>query len=144
MLKESAWTRDSTICAKKSRAKSKKHDKLKVQIRYFLCDQRGNVESSLVVIPLIFLFLASMQVIVAINFKNIDHALVQSEATQQAISGEVDEDATIHRIDIYNDIRLLVIKRVREIPQLIPGLPQLLGRNPEINMSGVSIIEETR
>lgn len=110
----------------------------------FIEGERGNVESSLVVIPLIFLFLATMQIIVAINMKSIDHALVQSEATEQAISGVVDVDATIHRIDLYNDIRLLVIRRVGEIPQLIPGLALLLGRKPEISMNGAAIIEETR
>ena len=113
-------------------------------MKELLWDNRGNVESSLVVLPLIFLFLITFQIIVAINFKSIDHALVQSEATQQAIVGEVDSDATIHRIDLYNDIRLLVIKRVQSIPSLVPGLAELLGRSPEIDMNGVAIIEETR
>lgn len=107
-------------------------------------DERGNVESSLVLIPLIFLFLVIFQLIIAINFKSIDHALVQSEATQQAIIGEVDEDARIHRIDLYNDIRLMVISRARALPSLVPGLATILGRDPEITMHGVAVLEETR
>ena len=117
---------------------------MKRKLIFLLRDETGNVESSLVLIPLIFLFLAIFQIIIVINFKSIDHALVQSEATSQAIVGEIDEDAHIHRIDIYNDIRLMVITRVRSIPSLIPGLETILGRAPEITMNGVSIIEETR
>ena len=107
-------------------------------------EERGNVESSLVLIPLIFLFLAIFQIIITINFKSIDHAVVQSEATQQAILGEVDPEARLHRIDLYNDIRLLVIERVRSIPQIVPGLASLLGREPEVRMNGVAVIEEPR
>ena len=107
-------------------------------------ENRGNVESSLVIIPLIFLFLATFQIIIAINFKSIDHALIQSEATQKAISNQVNQEDRIHRIDLYNDIRLLVITRVREIPTLIPGLVEFLGRTPSISMKGTAIIEETR
>jgi len=105
-------------------------------------DERGNVESSLVVIPLIFLFLATVQIIVAINFKSIDHALVQSEATQYAIVGQLDEADRMHRIDLYNDIRLMVIERVQEIPSLIPGFARILGREPAIDINGVAIVEE--
>ena len=109
-----------------------------------LREDRGNVESSLVVVPLIFLFLATFQIIIAINFKNIDHALVQSEATQQAIVGQVKQDDRVHRIDLYNDIRLLVIQRVQQIPSILPGLAQILGRTPAIDVNGVAIIEEPR
>lgn len=110
----------------------------------FISDERGNVESSLVIIPLLFLFLATLQLIVTINVKSIDHAIVQSEVTRQAISGAVTADDRTHRIDLYNDIRLLVINRVREIPILIPGLAKILGRDPKISMRGTAIIEGTR
>jgi len=109
-----------------------------------ISSERGDVESSLVLIPLIFLFLAIFQIIIAINFKSIDHALVQSEATSQAITGEVDESARIHRIDLYNDIRLVVIERVRKIPALVPGLQEILGRELESRRNGVAVIEEGR
>lgn len=112
--------------------------------RRVLREERGNVESSLVLVPLIFLFLATFQIIIAINFKSIDHALVQSEATQQAIAGEVNQGDRVHRIDLYNDIRLLVIERVQQIPSIIPGLAQILGRTPAIDLNGVAIIEEPR
>ena len=117
---------------------------MKRRLIALLNEERGNVESSLVLIPLIFLFLAIFQIIIVINFKSIDHAIVQSEATQQAITGELDNEARVHRIDLYNDIRLLVIKRVRSIPQLIPGLESIVGRKPEVRMNGVAVIEEPR
>ena len=107
-------------------------------------EERGNVESSLVILPLILLFLATFQIIVAINFKSISHALVQSEATQQAITGRINEGDRTHRIDLYNDIQLLVIERVQKIPSIIPGLAQILGRAPSVNINGVAVIEGSK
>lgn len=122
---------------------SKKELKQKWVVR-FLRDERGNVESSLVVIPLIFLFLATLQIVVALNFRNMGEVFVQSEATSQAIAGEVDVDAEISTLDRFGNLRLLTIERLQEIPTLIPGLAQLLGRDPSIKVRGSAVIEEIR
>lgn len=122
---------------------SKKELKQKWVVR-FLRDERGNVESSLVVIPLIFLFLATLQIVVALNFRNMGEVFVQSEATSQAIAGEVDVDAEISTLDRFGNLRLLTIERLQEIPNLIPGLAQLLGRDPSIKVRGSAVIEEIR
>ena len=52
-----------------------------------LRQDRGNVESSLVLIPLIFLFLIAVELIVATNLRNSDFSLAQSDASSRAISG---------------------------------------------------------
>ena len=113
-------------------------------IRRFLRDERGNVESSLVLIPLIFLFLATLQIVIALNFRNLGEVFVQSEATSQAIAGEVDVDAEITTLDRFGNLRLLTIERLQEIPTLIPGLAELLGREPSIKVRGTAVIEEIR
>ena len=113
-------------------------------IRRFLRDERGNVESSLVLIPLIFLFLATLQIVIALNFRNLGEVFVQSEATSQAIAGEVDVDAEISTLDRFGNLRLLTIERLQEIPTLIPGLAELLGREPSIKVRGTAVIEEIR
>lgn len=114
--------------------------KLKALIR----NEQGNVESSLVLIPLIFLFLTTLQVIVAIEYRNIERVFVQSEATTQAIEGDADSDAEIRTLDRFGNVRLLIIRRVREIPTLVPGLNQLFGHQLTLETKGAALIEEVR
>ena len=45
-----------------------------------LRQEHGNVESSLVLIPLIFLFLIAVELIVATNLRNSEFSLAQSDA----------------------------------------------------------------
>ena len=58
----------------------------KVRIFQFLQKEDGNVESALVLIPMLILFLIGMQLIVATNIRNTEMALAQGEASARAIS----------------------------------------------------------
>ena len=49
----------------------------------------GNVESAMVLIPLLILFLVGIEIIAATNLRNGDVALAQGEASRRAISGEI-------------------------------------------------------
>ena len=53
----------------------------------FLRDESGNIESAMVLIPLIFLFLCSIQLVMAIFIRNSDQSDVQNQASIRAISG---------------------------------------------------------
>lgn len=110
-------------------------------------EEEGNVESSLVLIPLLLLFLISAQLIISINFRNIEQAKAQSIATEQAIAGMADSEFEVETAESslpFGEIRLLISQKVRDIPNLIPGLSQVLGRPLQVDVRGVAVIEETR
>ena len=110
-------------------------------------DERGNVESSLALIPLLILFLISLQLIVAVGYRNADTLQASDDASVRAISGEFsieDSEITILSPDRFSNISLLVTRFGRKIPELVPGLRALIGRDLETNLNGVAVIENTR
>ena len=110
-------------------------------------EERGNVESSLVLIPLLFLFLISAQLILAIGMRDADSLAAANDASTRAISGKFlqsDEEASLDSSDRFSNISLLITRRARQIPELIPGLSQLFGRRLETDAKGIAIIENTR
>ena len=111
--------------------------------RYF-ANERGSVESALVIIPLLILFLLSAQLIVATNMRTLDMAMTQSQASQRAISGVLyasDEVIDLKSPDAFEQIRILVTHRSRVIPQLLPNFIAMIKRNPRIDVSGVAVME---
>ena len=112
-----------------------------------ISDDRGNVESSLTLIPLIFLFLLAMQLILAISMRDADSLAASDQASVRAISGNFavsDRELTLDSPDRFSNISLLIATQSRRIPELIPGLSQLLGRELRTDGKGVAIIENTR
>lgn len=110
----------------------------------FLHLEEGNVESSLVLIPLLILFLICMELIVATNLRNGDFAIAQGDASRRAISGEIystDEVIELNSPDPFAHIRLLISHRRTGLPQLVPGLIALMGGAPSSDVQGAAIIE---
>jgi hypothetical protein len=110
-------------------------------------DERGNVESSLALIPLLILFLTSLQLIVAVGYRNADTLQASDDASVRAISGEFsieDTEITILSPDRFSNISLLVTRYGRKIPELVPGLRAIIGRDFETNLNGIAVIENTR
>jgi hypothetical protein len=97
-------------------------------------DERGNVESSLVLIPLIFLFLIGIQLILAIGMRDADSLTASDQASTRALESP----------DRFSNLSLLITTQSRKIPQLVPGLAALLGRDLETDGRGVAVIENTR
>lgn len=108
-------------------------------------DQKGVVESALVVIPLMALFLITVELIVAVNFRNLDLTYAQSEAATVAISSVVpnsDEVISFSSPSSFEQLRLVVAHRTRLLPRLIPALPFLNGvRSPSTEVSGIAVME---
>jgi hypothetical protein len=118
-----------------------------VRIREAVADERGNVESSLTLIPLIFLFLLAMQLILAISMRDADSLAASDQASIRAISGSFaasDQELILDSPDRFSNISLLITSHTRKIPHLLPGLTQLLGRELRTDGKGVAIIENTR
>ena len=55
------------------------------RIKKVFAREDANVESALVLIPLLILFLMGAQIIVATNMRNLDMAIAQGEAASRAI-----------------------------------------------------------
>ncbi len=111
----------------------------------FLQDERGNTESALVLIPLVFLFLCAMQLILVIFLRNESAISSQNQASIRAISGELSRDDTIISLDSpdsFQKLRILVTKKDRQIPLLIPGLSAILGSVIESTEKGIAVIEQ--
>ncbi len=110
-------------------------------------DERGNVESSLVLIPLLFLFLIGIQLILAIGMRDADSLTASDQASTRAISGDFlqsDREEKLDSPDRFSNLSLLITTQSRKIPQLVPGLAALLGRDLETDGRGVAVIENTR
>ena len=108
-------------------------------------DESGSVESALVLIPLLILFLLSLQIGVAINFRNIDRAFVQSDASERATSGEYissDRALNIDSFGPFNSISILVAKKVSSIPVLVPFIGSFINRARHSDVTGIAVVEE--
>jgi hypothetical protein len=112
------------------------------RLRTHAAREDGNVESALVIIPLLILFLIGAQVIAATNLRNADLAMAQGDTAARAISHEFYADDEIVEIGgRIEKIRVLVTHRSHTIPQLVPGLIELMGGVPATDVVGISVIE---
>lgn len=104
----------------------------------------GNVESAMVLIPLLILFLIGIELITATNLRNGDAALAQGDASRRAISGEIystDEVIELDSPDRFAHIKLLITHRRTTLPQMVPGLIALMGGSPSTDVKGAAIME---
>jgi hypothetical protein len=112
-----------------------------------ICSEEGSVESALVVIPLMVLFLISMQLVIAISSRNSEMAFVESEATNSAISQVRTADTQIINLGdspSLPDLALVITHRRREIATLVPFnfLPERGdSSHRESDVTGLAIVE---
>lgn len=109
-------------------------------------DERGVVESALVIIPLMALFLITLEIIVSVNFRNIDLALAQGAASSAAISSIVSDDDEILSLGsprTLEEVRVVITHRHRVLPQLIPS-EFLSGRKDllSLDLTGIAVMEK--
>ena len=107
-------------------------------------DESGNIESAMVLIPLLLLFLCSIQLVTAIQIRNFDQSEVQSQASSRAISGafaETDSILNILSSNSFEDQQMLIVSKRRDIPILIPGLSKVLGGRLQSEVTGLAVIE---
>ena len=114
----------------------------KVGFLKHLQKEDGNVESALVLIPMLILFLIGVQLIVATNVRNTQMALAQSEAAARAISHQYQSgDEVLELGGGIEKIRVLITHRTHTLPQLVPGLAALMGGNVLTDVVGIAVIE---
>ena len=112
------------------------------RIHAHLSREDGNVESALVLIPTLFLFLIGAQVISTTNLRNTDLAMAQGEAAERAISQEFHADDEVMEIGGgVEKIRVLITHRSHSVLHLVPGLIEIFGGAPKTQIVGISVIE---
>jgi hypothetical protein len=112
------------------------------RMRAHLRREDGNVESALVLIPMLFLFLIGAQIIAATNLRNADLAMAQGDAANRAISQQFHADDEVMEIGGgIEKIRVLVTHRSHSVLQLVPGLLEMFGGAPKTQVVGISVIE---
>jgi hypothetical protein len=107
-------------------------------------DESGSVESALVLIPLLILFLVTMQIGVALNFRSIDRAFAQSQASERAISGQFvsgDKLIEVNPFGAFNTLGILITKKVSSIPVLIPFIGTFANRGHRSEVTGIAVVE---
>lgn len=113
----------------------------------FLTDERGNVESSLVLVPLVVLFLVGFQLASAVHTRNISAMQAQSEATSRGISGEFEGGDQFIHIDSSGDgqnLDLLVTTQEGRVLDFLPTFLSGVSSNRMIKIHGLAIVENQR
>jgi hypothetical protein len=112
------------------------------RMRAHLRRDDGNVESALVLIPMLFLFLIGAQIIAATNLRNADLAMAQGDAANRAISQQFHADDEVMEIGGgIEKIRVLITHRSHSVLHLVPGLIEIFGGAPKTQVVGISVIE---
>ena len=110
-------------------------------------DESGNSESTLVLIPLLSLFLIISQVSIAIHTRNIAKISVQDEASSRALSGSFEDGDTflhIYSPDNQQNLDLVISHSRKSIISIFPGLQNAMGRSPNIDVTGIAVVENQR
>jgi len=140
-LLRSAWRRHFLEKRKRHQLKMRRKRDLS-DFGKKLRSERGSVESALVVIPLMTLFLISFQLVLSISSRNIEASYAQSAATHNSITGRFDQDDVIIDLnspDAFNKLRAVVSTHNRALPNLVPRLGD---RERVISVHGFSILED--
>jgi hypothetical protein len=107
-------------------------------------DERGNTESALVLIPLLFLFLCAMQFVLVIFLRNESLVDAQNQASVRAISGALDSSdrtITLGSAGSLQRLRILVTRDHEEFPILVPGLGSIFGEAIKSAQTGIAVME---
>ena len=110
-------------------------------------DNRGSAESTLVLIPLLILFLIGMQISLATHSRNVERMNVQDEASVRAISGDFQERDRFIQIRSSGDgqnLDLLITHREIGIQNLLPGFLSQVTSGREVSVDGIAIVENSR
>jgi len=115
---------------------------MRQRLLHVIAEEDGNVESALVLIPMLVLFLIGIQVIVATNIRNADMALAQGDASARAISHNYQSGDEIVEVGGgIEKIKVLITHRSQTLPQLLPGLVGLMGGAPTTDVVGIAVVE---
>ena len=120
---------------------------LKMKMRLLLQDESGNSESALVLIPLLSLFLIVSQMSIAIHSRNMTKMNTQDQASSRALSGSfTDEDTFLHIYspDKHQNLDLVISHSRTSLLSIFPAIKDALGGSPNIDVTGIALVENQR
>jgi hypothetical protein len=112
-----------------------------------LKDEKGSVESAMVLVPLLLLFLIGAQLATAVHTRNMERQTVQDQVTKRAISGVFSPDDEFLHIDSSGDgqnLDLLISRRSTSLTNLIPNFLGGVTEGRGIDLYGLAIVENQR
>jgi hypothetical protein len=130
--------RNSTIRAQK------RYFDIAAMLRSIVNDERGSVESALVLVPLLITFLIGFQLAYVAHARNQARTEIQNQASVRAISGKLSQSDHIIHIDSSGDgqnLELLVTKRSGSLLNFLPDLPGISGSDRSFGLNGIAIME---
>jgi hypothetical protein len=113
----------------------------------WLKSDRGSIESAMVLVPLLVLFLVGMQIATAAHFRNLEKISAQDEATTRGIYGNFAPDDEFIHIDSSGDgqnLDLVVTNHSHQLSNLIPGFLSGVSGSRAIDVYGIAIVENQR
>ena len=116
-----------------------------VKVKDKVKSEVGSIESGLVLIPLLALFLTTLQLIATVNLRNVDQAIAQNQASRQAVHQIIrpgDEIIELNSGDLFSRLRLLIVRTKRDLPSIFPGLNALIG-GKTLQTTGIAVFEES-
>lgn len=105
------------------------------------------MESSLVLIPLLTLFLITTQISIVIHGRNMEKIHAQDVASRGALDGRFSADDTFVHInspDPNQNLDLVITRKRKAIAKIVPGLSSILSREAITDVAGIAVIENTR
>jgi hypothetical protein len=118
-----------------------------VKLQTFITDERGSVESALVLIPLLITFLIGFQMAYVAHARNVARNEIQNQASVRAISGKFGLGDRLIHIDSSGDSQNLDLLVAEKSGSLLNFLPNLLGISANqrvVGVNGIAIVENAR
>jgi hypothetical protein len=119
----------------------------RVKLQTFITDERGSVESALILIPLLITFLIGFQMAYVAHSRNVARYEIQNQASVRAISGKFGEGDRLIHIDSSGDsqnLDLLVEEKSGSLLNFLPNLMGISANQRVISVNGIAIVENSR
>ena len=118
-----------------------------VRLRSFIFDERGSVESALVLIPLLITFLIGFQMAYVAHARNVARNEIQNQVSVRAISGKFGAGDRLIHIDSSGDgqnLNLLVAEKSGSLLNFLPNLMGISASQRSVGVDGIAIVENSR
>jgi hypothetical protein len=98
-------------------------------------------------IPLLTLFLVTSQIAIAVHARDMQAIAAQDGASVAGINGTFSSNDTFIHIDSpdpHQNLDLVIRHKKSVLPRIVPGLIELLHREPVTDVSGIAVVENRR
>ena len=118
-----------------------------VKLKSFVSDERGSVESALVLIPLLITFLIGFQMAYVAHARNVARNEIQNQASVRAISGKFGVGDHLIHVDSSGEgqnLDLLVAEKSGSLLNFLPNLLGISANQRVVGVNGIAIVENSR